>query len=54
MRKILANDGMEDAGIKLLEKAGFIVVTDKVPQDELAEVINENDLWPSRYAVLHR
>lgn len=43
MRKILANDGMEDAGIKLLEKAGFIVVTDKVPQDELAEVINEND-----------
>lgn len=43
MRKILANDGMEDAGIKLLEKAGFIVVTEKVPQDELAEVINEND-----------
>lgn len=43
MRKILANDGMEEAGIKLLEKAGFIVVTEKVPQDELAEVINEND-----------
>ncbi|HXB11266.1 MAG TPA: D-2-hydroxyacid dehydrogenase [Bacteroidia bacterium] len=43
MKKILANDGMEEEGIKLLEKAGFIVVTEKVAQDELAEVINEND-----------
>jgi D-3-phosphoglycerate dehydrogenase len=43
MKKILANDGMEEAGIKLLEKAGFIVVTDKVPQDQLSEIINEND-----------
>ena len=43
MKKILANDGMEEAGIKLLEKAGFIVITEKVPQDELAEVINENE-----------
>lgn len=43
MKKILANDGMEEEGIKLLEKAGFIVVTEKVEQDELAEAINEND-----------
>lgn len=43
MKKILANDGMEDAGIKLLEKAGFMVITEKVPQDELSEAINENE-----------
>lgn len=43
MKKILANDGLEEAGITLLEKNGFIVVTEKVPQEELAEVINEND-----------
>jgi D-3-phosphoglycerate dehydrogenase / 2-oxoglutarate reductase len=43
MKKILANDGMEDEGIRMLEKEGFIVVTEKVPQDELAEVINAED-----------
>jgi len=43
MKKILANDGMEDAGIKLLEKEGFVVITEKTPQDELAAVINENN-----------
>jgi D-3-phosphoglycerate dehydrogenase len=47
MKKILANDGMEVEGVKLLEKAGFVVVTEKVPQDELASVINE-----SEYVVL--
>jgi len=47
MKKILANDGMEEAGIKLLEKAGFIVITEKVAQEELASAINENG-----YAVL--
>jgi D-3-phosphoglycerate dehydrogenase / 2-oxoglutarate reductase len=40
MKKILANDGMEDEGIRMLEKEGFMVVTEKVPQDELIEVIN--------------
>lgn len=40
MKKILANDGLEDEGIRILEKEGFMVVTEKVPQDELAEVIN--------------
>ena len=43
MKKILANDGLEEAGINLLEKNGFIVVTEKVPQDELAVYINENE-----------
>jgi D-3-phosphoglycerate dehydrogenase len=43
MKKILANDGMEAEGIKLLEKAGYIVITEKVAQDELSEAINEND-----------
>jgi D-3-phosphoglycerate dehydrogenase len=43
MKKILANDGMEEDGIKLLEKAGFMVITEKVAQDALAEAINEND-----------
>ena len=43
MKKILANDGMEDEGISMLEKEGFMVVTEKVPQYELAEVINAED-----------
>jgi D-3-phosphoglycerate dehydrogenase / 2-oxoglutarate reductase len=43
MKKVLANDGMEEEGIKLLENAGFIVITENVPQAELAEVINENE-----------
>ncbi len=43
MKKILANDGMEQEGIKLLENAGFIVITENVPQTELADVINENE-----------
>ncbi len=40
MKKILANDGMEEEGIRMLEKEGFMVVTEKVAQDELSEVIN--------------
>jgi len=40
MKKILANDGMEEDGIRMLEKEGFMVVTEKVPQDELVGVIN--------------
>ena len=43
MKKILANDGMEEEGIKMLEKEGFMVATEKVPQDELVEVINAED-----------
>ncbi len=39
-KKILANDGIDNAGKSLLEKAGFIVVTDKVSQDKLKDALN--------------
>lgn len=37
---ILANDGIDAIGKQLLEKAGFTVVTENVPQDKLIESIN--------------
>lgn len=37
---ILANDGIDAAGKALLEKAGFTVITEKVPQEQLADAIN--------------
>src|SRR3989337_53917 len=42
MKKILANDGIDATGKEMLEKAGFIVVTEKVAQENLAKAINEN------------
>lgn len=33
--RILANDGIDDAGKKILEQAGHTVDTDKIPQEEL-------------------
>ncbi len=39
-KKILANDGIDNQGKALLEKAGFTVVTNKVAQDQLASAIN--------------
>ncbi len=39
--KILANDGIDNAGKEILEKAGYTVVTDKVDQSRLAKEINE-------------
>lgn len=42
-RKILANDGIDASGKSILEKAGFIVVTDKVPQNQLKEVLNADN-----------
>jgi D-3-phosphoglycerate dehydrogenase len=41
--KILANDGISDEGKKALEQAGYIVITDKVAQEELATKINEEN-----------
>jgi D-3-phosphoglycerate dehydrogenase len=41
LKKILANDGIDDQGKNLLEDAGFIVDTEKVPQEKLIEVINK-------------
>jgi D-3-phosphoglycerate dehydrogenase / 2-oxoglutarate reductase len=39
MVKILANDGIDAAGKKIFEAAGFSISTDKVPQDKLAEAL---------------
>src|SRR6186713_1821795 len=38
--KILANDGISQAGINLLENAGFEVITTKVAQEQVANYIN--------------
>lgn len=44
MRKILANDGLEQSGIDILTQKGFEVITTKVSQDELINYINENNV----------
>jgi len=43
-KKILANDGIDAQGKALLEKAGFMVITDKVEQQNLTNYINENNI----------
>ena len=43
MKKILANDGIDTQGKSILEKAGFIVVTEKVAQEDLVKSINEQE-----------
>jgi len=41
MIKILANDGIDAVGKKMLEDAGFEVITNKIPQQDLAkELVN--------------
>ncbi|WP_130735027.1 D-2-hydroxyacid dehydrogenase [Flavobacterium sp. J27] len=42
--KVLANDGISKAGIKVLEKAGFEVITTKVAQEQVATFINTHDV----------
>ncbi len=42
--KILANDGISAEGVKALEKAGFEVITQNVPQDQLKDYINDNQI----------
>ena len=44
MNKILANDGISESGIQLLEKEGFEVITTKVAQEELENYINKNNI----------
>ena len=44
MIKVLANDGISASGEKSLQKAGFEVITQKVAQEQLANVINEKDI----------
>lgn len=49
--KILANDGMEASAKAALEQAGFEVHDVKIPQDELANHINEFDVLTVRSAT---
>lgn len=43
MIKILANDGIDPIGKKMLEEAGIVVDTETVPQDKLAEALLNYD-----------
>ena len=42
--KILANDGISNKGISLLENKGFNVITTHVAQEQLGNYINQNDV----------
>jgi D-3-phosphoglycerate dehydrogenase len=42
--KILANDGISALGKQILEENGYIVLTDKVPQNEVASFIQANQI----------
>ncbi len=49
--KILANDGIDPIGKKILEDAGFTVDTQNIPQDQLATRLNEYDAITVRSAT---
>lgn len=51
MIKILANDGIHPDGKLLLEEAGYEVDTNKVPQEELAQVLPGYDIIIVRSAT---
>jgi len=51
MIKILANDGIHPDGKLLLEEANYQVVTDKVPQEDLAAHIEQYDVLIVRSAT---
>ncbi len=42
--KILANDGISGEAIKMLENAGFEVITTRVAQEQVANFINKNEI----------
>ncbi len=42
--KVLANDGISQAGIDMLEQAGIELVSSKVSQEHLAKFINDNQI----------
>ncbi|MEE3037703.1 MAG: D-2-hydroxyacid dehydrogenase [Bacteroidota bacterium] len=44
MKTVLANDGISQLGIDTLESAGFEVITQKVAQEQLPNVINEKQI----------
>ena len=43
MINILANDGISNAGINVLEKKGFNIVTEKVAQEDIIDTINKKN-----------
>lgn len=49
--KILANDGLDASGRKMLEAAGFEIISDKIPQEELSSRISEFDVLVVRSAT---
>ncbi len=49
--RILANDGIDNAGKNLLENAGFEVVTDKIAQEDLVSKIGDYDVLIVRSAT---
>jgi D-3-phosphoglycerate dehydrogenase / 2-oxoglutarate reductase len=51
MIKILANDGIDPIGKKMLEDAGFVVDTNNIPQDELPTRLQEYDAITVRSAT---
>ena len=51
MIKILANDGIDPAGKKLLEDAGFIIDTNNIPQEELPVKLKNYDAITVRSAT---
>ncbi|HEY0895085.1 MAG TPA: D-2-hydroxyacid dehydrogenase [Sphingobacteriaceae bacterium] len=51
MVRILANDGIDPVGKELLEKAGFTVDTENIPQDQLPEVLKHYDAITVRSAT---
>ena len=51
MTKILANDGINKAGLQLLQDAGFTVDTTFIPQNELASKISDYDILLVRSAT---
>ncbi|MBK0381100.1 D-2-hydroxyacid dehydrogenase [Mucilaginibacter segetis] len=51
MIRILANDGIDPIGKKLLEDAGFFVDTNNIPQDELPVKLKEYDAITVRSAT---
>lgn len=42
--KILANDGLNQSGVDALQQNGFEVITTKVPQEDLINYMNENQV----------
>jgi D-3-phosphoglycerate dehydrogenase len=54
MIKILANDGIDSAGKKIFDAAGFSVSTDKVAQDKISEALKNFDAILVRSATTVR